>query len=171
MNVTTEPPPADRLTRSSSSDDIFGTTVLITKRTFYSCSCGGVAYLSVFDDVGDFYKPALVFYDALGGGNEKYVADAISHEAGHNMSLSHDGTSGRGYYSRARQRRHQLGADHGGSATAGNWSSGARASTPTPTTPRTTTSACRTPGCLCAPTITPIPPPAPRRCPRARPAA
>ncbi len=99
VNVTTEPPPADRLTRSSSSDDIFGTTVLITKRTFYSCSCGGVAYLSVFDDVGDFYKPALVFYDALGGGNEKYVADAISHEAGHNMSLSHDGTSGSGYYS------------------------------------------------------------------------
>jgi PKD repeat protein len=53
----------------------------------------------VFDDVGDFYKPALVFYDALGGGNEKYVADAISHEAGHNMGLSHDGTSSSGYYS------------------------------------------------------------------------
>ena len=98
VNVTTEPPPADRLTRSSSSDDTFGTTVLITKRTFYSCSCGGVAYLSVFDDIGDYYKPALVFYDALGSGNEKYVADAISHEAGHNMSLGHDGTSSSGYY-------------------------------------------------------------------------
>ena len=99
VDVTTEPPPADRLTRSSSSDDVFGTTVLITNRTgVYSCSCGGVAYLSVFDDVGDFYKPALVFYDALGGGNEKYVADAISHEAGHNMGLGHDGTSGSGYY-------------------------------------------------------------------------
>ena len=98
VDVTTEPPPADRLTRSSSSDDTFGTTVLITQRTFYSCSCGGVAYLSVFDDVGDYLKPALVFYDALGGGNEKYVADAISHEAGHNMGLSHDGTSATGYY-------------------------------------------------------------------------
>ena len=99
VDVTTEPPPADRLTRSSSSDDVFGTTVLITNRTgVYSCSCGGVAYLSVFDDVGDFYKPALVFYDALGGGNEKYVADAISHEAGHNMGLGHDGTSSAGYY-------------------------------------------------------------------------
>ncbi len=98
VDVTTEPPPADKLTRSSSSDDTFGTTVLITQRSFYSCSCGGVAYLSVFDDVGDFYKPALVFYDALGGGNEKYVADAIAHEAGHNMGLGHDGTSTSGYY-------------------------------------------------------------------------
>ena len=98
VDVTTEPPPADRLTRSSTSDDTFGTTVLITRRTFYSCSCGGVAYLSSFDDVGDYYKPALVFFDALGSGNEKYVADAIAHEAGHNLSLSHDGTASSGYY-------------------------------------------------------------------------
>jgi PKD repeat protein len=98
VDVTTEPPPADRITRSGSGDDVFGTTVLITKRTFYNCSCGGVAYLTVFDDVGDYYKPALVFYDALGSGNEKYVADAISHEAGHNVGLGHDGTSSSGYY-------------------------------------------------------------------------
>jgi PKD repeat protein len=98
VNVTTEPPPADKLSRSSSSDDTFGTTVLITRRTFYNCSCGGVAYLTVFDDVGDYYKPALVFFDALGSGNEKYVADAISHEAGHNVGLGHDGTSSTGYY-------------------------------------------------------------------------
>jgi PKD repeat protein len=98
VDVTTEPPPADRLTRSSSSDSIFGTTVLITKRTFYNCSCGGVAYLTAFDDTTDYYKPALVFYDALGSGNEKYVADAITHEAGHNVGLNHDGTSTTGYY-------------------------------------------------------------------------
>jgi len=98
VNVTTEPPPADRLTRSSSSDDVYGTTVLITRRTFYNCSCGGVAYLTAFNDVGDYYKPALVFYNALGSGNEKYVADAISHEAGHNVGLGHDGTSSSGYY-------------------------------------------------------------------------
>ena len=98
VNVTTEPPPADRLTRSSSSDDVYGTTVLITRRTFYDCSCGGVAYLTAFNDVGDYYKPALVFYNALGSGNEKYVADAISHEAGHNVGLGHDGTSSSGYY-------------------------------------------------------------------------
>ena len=98
VNVTTEPPPADALTRSGSGDDTFGTTVLITQRTFYSCSCGGVAYIGVFDDTSNYYKPALVFYDRLGGGNEKYVAEAISHEAGHNMGLHHDGTSTSAYY-------------------------------------------------------------------------
>ena len=73
--------------------------MLITSRTgVYSCSCGGVAYIGIFDDTSDYYKPALVFYDALGAGNEKYVAEAISHEAGHNMGLAHDGTASTGYY-------------------------------------------------------------------------
>jgi PKD repeat protein len=98
VNVTTEPPASGALTRSSTSDDTFGTWVLITKNTFYSCNCGGVAYLGIFDDTTDYRKPALVFYDGLGGGNEKYVAEAISHEAGHNMGLHHDGTSTSGYY-------------------------------------------------------------------------
>ena len=99
VDVTTEAPPADRLTRSGSTDNVFGTTVLITSSTgVYSCSCGGVAYLGIFDDTSDFNKPALVFYNQLGGGNEKYVAEAISHEAGHNMGLSHDGTASTGYY-------------------------------------------------------------------------
>jgi PKD repeat protein len=98
VDVTTEQPPGDRLTRAGSSDDIFGTTVVITSRSgVYSCSCGGVAYLGVFDDTSDFYKPALVFWDALGA-SEKNVAEAISHEAGHNMGLGHDGTASAGYY-------------------------------------------------------------------------
>ena len=100
VDITTEPPPADRLTRSGSGDSVFGTTVLITSRSgVYSCSCGGVAYIGIFDDSSDYYKPALVFYDALGAGNEKYVAEAISHEAGHNVGLLHDGYSGGSYYS------------------------------------------------------------------------
>ena len=99
VNVTTQPPAPEALTRSSSTDQVFGTTVLITSSTgVYNCSCGGVAYVGVFDDTGDFYKPALVFYNQLGGGNEKFVAEAISHEAGHNMGLNHDGTATVGYY-------------------------------------------------------------------------
>jgi PKD repeat protein len=99
VDVTTEVPSADVLTRNGSSDQIFGTTVLITSRSgVYNCNCGGVAYIGIFDDSSDYYKPALVFYDALGAGNEKYVAEAISHEAGHNMGLAHDGYSGGGYY-------------------------------------------------------------------------
>ena len=99
VDVTTEVPSADVLTRNGSTDQVFGTTVLITSRSgVYNCSCGGVAYIGIFDDTSDYYKPALVFYDALGAGNEKYVAEAISHEAGHNLGLGHDGYSGGGYY-------------------------------------------------------------------------
>lgn len=99
VDVTTEEPPADVLLRSSGTDQVFGTTVLITSSTgVYSCSCGGVAYIGVFDDTGTYYKPALVFYNQLGGGQEKYVAEAISHEAGHNMGLQHDGTATSAYY-------------------------------------------------------------------------
>ncbi|WP_157269760.1 PKD domain-containing protein [Azohydromonas aeria] len=99
VNVTTEAVAQDLITRSGTSDEFYGTQVVITTRAgVYSYSCGGVAYLGVFDDTSDYYKPALVFYDALGPGSEKYVAEAISHEAGHNMGLSHDGTSTAGYY-------------------------------------------------------------------------
>lgn len=93
VDVTTEAVVADLINRSSTSDNAYGTTVLITNSNgVYSCSCGGVAYIGAFDDVGDTYKPALVFYNQLGPGNEKYVAEAISHEAGHNLGLQHDGT-------------------------------------------------------------------------------
>ncbi len=62
--------------------------------------CGGVAYVNVFgaSNYHTYYSPALVFYDNLGGGAETYVAEASSHEFGHNLGLSHDGTSGTTYY-------------------------------------------------------------------------
>jgi len=100
VNVTTEEPPADVLLRSSGSDQVFGTTVLVTNNNgVYSCSCGGVAYVGVFDDTGSYYKPALVFYNKLSSGSEKMVAEAISHEVGHNLGLQHDGSASTSYYS------------------------------------------------------------------------
>lgn len=98
VNVTTEEPPADVITCSSGTDLVFGTRVVITrnwtKLTASPCGCGGFTYVAVYDDYGDTYKPAWVFFDNLGSGNEKYVAEAISHEAGHNLGLSHDGVAG-----------------------------------------------------------------------------
>jgi len=99
IDVTTEEPPQDRLTRANAADEIYGTTVLVTNHEgVYDCQCGGVAYVGVFDAIGDFNKPALVFYDMLANGDEKDVAEASSHESGHNLGLSHDGTSSQGYY-------------------------------------------------------------------------
>lgn len=104
VDVTTEPPSPDTLTRSAVNDQVFGTTVVITKKDgVYNCNCGGIAYVGVFDAVpgshpANYYKPAFVFYDMLGAGDEKAVAEAISHEAGHNMGLHHDGQGSTEYY-------------------------------------------------------------------------
>lgn len=60
---------------------------------------GGVAYLSVFggSSYSPTYQPAWVS-STNGGGNESIIAEAASHEMGHNMGLSHDGTSTTSYY-------------------------------------------------------------------------
>ncbi len=41
-----------------------------------------------------YYSPALIFWDNLGAGREDYIAEAASHEMGHNLGLSHDGVTG-----------------------------------------------------------------------------
>jgi PKD repeat protein len=102
VDVTTEEPPADQMTRTSLSDDTYGARALITKNFTAGtvrgdCRCAGIAYVGVFDNTNETYKTAFVFYDGLGN-NEKYIAEATSHEVGHNVGLSHDGSSSGGYY-------------------------------------------------------------------------
>lgn len=104
VDVTTADPGVDAIRRTSSTDAVYGSRVVITRNTFYNCSCGGVAYVGTYDyyssSAPDTYQPAWVFFDALGNGNEKYVAEAATHEAGHNLGLNHDGRSSpaEGYY-------------------------------------------------------------------------
>jgi hypothetical protein len=61
---------------------------------------GGVAYIGSFGSTYD--TPCFAFSDNLGisnHGNEKYVAEAISHEVGHTLNLRyHDGAPGITYY-------------------------------------------------------------------------
>lgn len=102
VDVTTEQPTADQMTRLSSTDDTYGARALITKNFTVgtakgNCNCGGFAYVGVFDNTGETYKTAFVFQDMLGNG-EKSIAEAVSHEVGHNLGLSHDGTPTTGYY-------------------------------------------------------------------------
>jgi hypothetical protein len=98
IDVTTEDP---------GTFDRYTGHVLITHNTDetgepmpYS-NAGGVAYVGVFGSSSyGYYSPALVYYNNLGSGWPHYVAEASSHEFGHNLGLSHDGkTDGTSYYS------------------------------------------------------------------------
>jgi PKD repeat protein len=61
-------------------------------------SGGGVAYVGVWGGSNYvYYSPALVYYDNLSRGTT-YIAEASAHEFGHNLGLSHDGTSSVTYY-------------------------------------------------------------------------
>ena len=92
INVTTTDPGLAAIDRSSAADDVYGTRVAITS-TKHSCGCGGVAYVGVFDHHGTgtathaYYQPAFVYNRGA-----KNAAEAATHEAGHNLGLSHDGT-------------------------------------------------------------------------------
>lgn len=101
VDVTTEDPGTAAIDRSSASDDHFGTRVVISgTNTIYSqCSCGGIAYIGVFDATGNHscYQPAFVFTRGVGVGS-KGIAESASHEAGHNLGLYHDGTASSSYY-------------------------------------------------------------------------
>jgi hypothetical protein len=54
---------------------------------WYGSSAGGVAYVGGFTN--SLPSVAFVFEDALGNGNPRYLAEAISHEAGHLFGLQH----------------------------------------------------------------------------------
>ena len=100
VDVTTELLSPDLITRSGSTDTIYGTRVVIAPgiaSTVCGSRCGGVAYVGIYGQTSDYYKPALVFPDMLNR-DVKSIAEAISHEVGHNLNLQHDGTSSTGYY-------------------------------------------------------------------------
>ncbi len=91
VNVTTIDPGADALSRTSSDDVRWGARVVITDDTFANCGCGGHAFIGSFDDAVD--EPTYVYNSSFVG-----VSEAITHEVGHMLNLSHDGTADAGYY-------------------------------------------------------------------------
>ena len=96
IDVTTEEP-AVMTTRT--------VRVLVTRNTDaaglanpYS-TAGGVAYVGAFDIWGFHtrFSPAFVYHNNVGN-TAANIAEAASHEAGHNLGLSHDGTTSLEYY-------------------------------------------------------------------------
>jgi Metallo-peptidase family M12B Reprolysin-like len=99
VDVTTQEPSADRITRSGTSDQVYGTRAVITPKDVTNCGCGGQAYIGTFDEAGRHatYQPAWAY--ANGGYDGKSIAEIVSHETGHNLGLGHDGqTNGTEYY-------------------------------------------------------------------------
>lgn len=105
IDVTTQEPAAGGLWRSGSTDTTYGTRIAFTGGTLVQSGvcggpCGGIAWIGTFDSVtkGETRSPAWVFPSSLGN-RAKTMAEAASHEAGHTLGLTHDGTSSSSYYS------------------------------------------------------------------------
>lgn len=90
INVTTQRPGPDAFSRSSANDPTYGVIAVVTTgdKTWLCSACGGVAYIDVFDE-SPYYGPAWVFPSAFT--STRYIANTVSHEVGHNLSLGHDG--------------------------------------------------------------------------------
>lgn len=106
VDVTTQDPGQDAITRSDVTDEFYGTRALVTpsaatQSQLCRSTCGGIAYINVFNTPSNHsrYQPAWIFPQSLGN-DAKNIAEAVSHEVGHNLGLRHDGvTGGASYYS------------------------------------------------------------------------
>jgi len=105
VDVTTQDPGDAAIYRSDSSDNYYGARAVISPTNFTGSNIGGIAYVGVYNYTGTYYKPAFIMTLGLGN-DEKNIAEAASHEVGHNLGLSHDGVKNAdgstiGYYSGA----------------------------------------------------------------------
>lgn len=107
VDVTTQDPGAAAIRRSSVADQQYGAHALVSPSdafvTICDSRCGGIAYLNVFDEVTDpadsgygRFQPAWVFPQGTTN-DPKTVAEALSHEVGHQLGLSHDGNAAEEY--------------------------------------------------------------------------
>jgi hypothetical protein len=97
IDITTEEPEAFNRTTGRM---LFTRNVDANGQPMPSQNAGGTAFVSVFGhrDYVKKYSPAFAYYPILAAA-PNYMADAASHEIGHNLGLSHDGViGGTAYY-------------------------------------------------------------------------
>ncbi len=92
VNVTTQDPGEAALVNTGGSDDRWGIRVVITLDSTPAPGAGGVAYIGSFNwgysQPGGTDTPCYVFTSTAAT-----VSAAASHEVGHSLGLSHDGTT------------------------------------------------------------------------------
>lgn len=90
VDVTTQDPGVAALSKTDAQDTDWGVRVCVggSFSDWLGNPAGGIAYIGSFNDAID--TPCFVFSDSLYD-NEKYTAEAISHESGHTLGLWHDG--------------------------------------------------------------------------------
>ncbi len=66
--------------------------IIATTTDYFYPNAGGVAYVGIFDFPTDYYRTGFTWNAAAGT-----LGMTISHEAGHQIGLGHDGTSTAGY--------------------------------------------------------------------------
>lgn len=96
INVTTEEP---AVFNSTTGRALITASVDANGIDMPSPNAGGVAQLDVFGDA-DYHitgSPAFVYFDNFSG-SEANIAEAVTHELGHNLGLTHDGLVGQEYY-------------------------------------------------------------------------
>ncbi len=92
VNVTTEDPGQAALVNTGGGDVAWGIRAVMTVDNFAASGAGGFAYIGSFswgyEAPGATDTPCFIFNTT-----EVSVAAAISHEVGHSLGLSHDGTN------------------------------------------------------------------------------
>lgn len=86
VNVTTMEPPADWLVKSGSADANYGVRAVMTSYGPLSATTSGIAEVGSFNFSVD--SPVFIYNNTIQG-----MSRAISHEVGHSLGLSHDGTT------------------------------------------------------------------------------
>jgi len=100
LDITTEEP---AVFTSTTGHVVFTHFRDANNRLMPGYSAGGIGFIDVFGTADYVSKtsPAFVYYTNLSvgaNGEPTYNAEVGSHEIGHNLGLSHDGTGGSSYY-------------------------------------------------------------------------
>ncbi len=88
VNVTTSQAVYDATTSANRSQ------IIATTTNYFYPGAGGVAYVGIFGFSSDYYKTGFTWNSGATS-----MGMTHSHEAGHQLGLSHDGTASLGYYS------------------------------------------------------------------------